>query len=385
MTLAKEAGIDKKAAKAALIEHNDDYEAALASFQAAAASEAAASTGEEDLAALHLEEEASSENTTVSVIRMEVGDETTYPGYGDSLQVEYKGNLEDGTEFDSSYMASRGAHVPFTFRIGMGKVIRGWDEAIMKMSLGERALIFVPAAMAYGAAGAGDKVPPHSDLKFEVKLLKITRQTSCLGAGPHGGVQRKMHEYTNVANQLLGRAPPGDLDLRSPDDRKLMPLTKDMPAERGGACGVEQECLSARIGRELAVGGTSRQPGRPSPRRLSECTVVAHRRYAMWHTCGHALMVMLSCRLWLCTHGHCARRNRRMLWYLSNAAFVLNVRRCLRRGVDELLENRTIWAQKMIEYALMRFDAIGLPHAGRGHPPRAGPAPVVPRGSPGLL
>jgi len=230
MTLAKEAGIDKKAAKAALIEHNDDYEAALASFQAAAASEAAASTGEEDLAALHLEEEASSENTTVSVIRMEVGDETTYPGYGDSLQVEYKGNLEDGTEFDSSYMASRGAHVPFTFRIGMGKVIRGWDEAIMKMSLGERALIFVPAAMAYGAAGAGDKVPPHSDLKFEVKLLKITRQTSCLGAGPHGGVQRKMHEYTNVANQLLGRAPPGDLDLRSPDDRKLMPLTKDMPA-----------------------------------------------------------------------------------------------------------------------------------------------------------
>ena len=226
MSLAKEAGIDKKAAKAALVEHNDDYDAALASVKSAADT-TTASTGLDF--ALSVEEELVATSTTVSVVRIEVGDSATFPAYGDTLQVEYTGTLEDGTQFDSSYVGSRGAHLPFSFRIGMGKVIRGWDEAIMKMSLGEKALIFVPASMAYGSQGAGDKVPPNSDLKFEVRLLKISPQTSCLGPGQHGGVQRKSHEYDAVAQQLLGRAPPSNLDLRPPDERKLMPLSSDMP------------------------------------------------------------------------------------------------------------------------------------------------------------
>jgi len=229
MTLAKEAGIDKKAAKAALVEHNDDYDAALASVKADAPADPAVAA-EGDLSALSLENESSAMNTTVSVVRVEVGDGSTFPAYGDTLQVEYKGTLEDGTEFDSSYLASRGAHVPFSFRIGMGKVIKGWDEAIMQMSLGEKAIIFVPASKAYGAQGAGDKVPPNSDLKFEVRLLKISRQTSCLGPGQHGGVQRKTHEYAELANQLLGRGPPSNLELRPPDERQQMPLTSEMPA-----------------------------------------------------------------------------------------------------------------------------------------------------------
>jgi len=231
MTLAKEAGVDKKEAKAALVEHKDDYDAALASLKGTADDAGAVSTGAaESLSALSLAAD-EAENSVVSVVRMEVGDGETFPSYGDTLSVEYRGMLaEDGTEFDSSYAPSRAAHVPFTFRVGMGKVIRGWDEALPQISVGEKALIFVPACKAYGARGAPPKIPPNADLKFEVTLLKLTRQTSCLGGGQHGGVQRKTHEYAAVADQLLGRAPRTDLDLRTPDERQQMPLTSDMPA-----------------------------------------------------------------------------------------------------------------------------------------------------------
>ena len=163
-------------------------------------------------------------------MRKELGDGETYPAYGDTLFVEYTGTLEDGAEFDSSFNPARGKHTPFTFRVGMGKVIRGWDEAFMKMSVGERALIFVPPAMGYGAAGAPPKVPPNATLKFDVTLLSITRQVSCVGGGSgHGGAQRKTHEYNAVAKQLLGQAPPAELDLKMPDEREPMPLTSEMP------------------------------------------------------------------------------------------------------------------------------------------------------------
>ena len=157
MTLAKEAGVDKKAAKAALLEHNDDYDAALAKLRADAPG---AEEGGASSAAAALEELAVSQNCHVSIVRKELGDGETYPAYGDTLFVEYTGTLEDGAEFDSSFNPARGKHTPFTFRVGMGKVIRGWDEAFMKMSVGERALIFVPPAMGYGVTGAPPKVPP---------------------------------------------------------------------------------------------------------------------------------------------------------------------------------------------------------------------------------
>jgi len=168
-----------------------------------------------------------SENTTVSVVRIEEGDRATFPGYGDTLRVHYKGMLsDDGTVFDSSL--ERG--VPFDFKFGKNEVIKGWDEAFAKMSLGEKALLLIPAAKAYGAQGAPPKVPPHADLKFEVELLKITRQTSCLGAGQHGGVQRQSHEYQQLAKQLLGQAPQTDVAHNLPDERHPMPLTSDMPS-----------------------------------------------------------------------------------------------------------------------------------------------------------
>lgn len=138
--------------------------------------------------------------SSVSHLTIEVGDGETYPRYGDTLFVHYKGLLsEDGTEFDSSYKRNR----EFSFRIGMGKVIRGWDVGIMKMSLGEKALLLISADYAYGVAGSPPTIPPNADLKFEVHLTRIERQTSCLGPGQKDSKQT--HEYAAVARQLLGQ------------------------------------------------------------------------------------------------------------------------------------------------------------------------------------
>lgn len=172
------------------------------------------------------------QNDKVSVIRIEEGDGKTFPAYGDTLSVHYVGKLqEDNAVFDSS----RARGVPFQFKFGKKEVIPGWDEGMKNMSLNETALLMIPAAKAYGQAGSGDgSVPPDADLKFEVTLLEIRRQTSCLGAGRHGGVQKDAHEYTELANQLLGRAPPPSseqevVEHRLPDERQPMPLTSDMP------------------------------------------------------------------------------------------------------------------------------------------------------------
>jgi len=171
-------------------------------------------------------------NTPVAVIKIEEGDGKTFPAYGDTLRVHYTGKLQDdGTVFDSS----RDRGTPFDFKFGKKEVIAGWDEGMKNMSLGEVALLMIPSAKAYGEQGSPDgSVPPFADLKFEVQLLEIRRQTSCLGNGRHGGVQKDAHEYTELANQLLGRAPPPSNDVapiehRLPDERQPMPLTSEMP------------------------------------------------------------------------------------------------------------------------------------------------------------
>jgi len=98
------------------------------------------------------------------------GDGSTYPKAGDKLTMHYTGTLaETGAKFDSSL--DRGE--PFSFQIGVGQVIRGWDVGVMKMSLGEKAVLKIPSAMGYGERGAGEVIPPGADLVFEVELLKI--------------------------------------------------------------------------------------------------------------------------------------------------------------------------------------------------------------------
>lgn len=232
-------GVPRSVAKKALEDHGDDEDAAAkhisetTEFKDTKAASAAEnlhdplknlSLADHEAGRPVLEEIAA--NTKVSIIRMEEGDGKTYPGYGDSLKVHYTGKLqEDGTVFDSSIERGK----PFTFKVGKKEVIAGWDEALMKMSLDERAMVMIPAAKAYGENGAPPAVPPHADLKFEIHLMSITRQTSCLGAGKHGGVQKEMHEYKELASQLLGHAPPTDVVHNLPDDRQPMPLTSDMP------------------------------------------------------------------------------------------------------------------------------------------------------------
>jgi FKBP-type peptidyl-prolyl cis-trans isomerase len=93
------------------------------------------------------------------------GDATPPPG--SQIICNYAGRLLDGQEFDSSYR--RGT--PFQFRLGMGSVIKGWDEAFARMHKGERCTLIVPYWLAYGVKGQPPRIPPRATLIFEVELI----------------------------------------------------------------------------------------------------------------------------------------------------------------------------------------------------------------------
>ena len=88
---------------------------------------------------------------------------------GDTVFVHYTGWLADGTRFDSSW--ERGE--PFSYQVGAGRVIKGWDEGVVGMQPGEIRQLHIPAKLGYGASGAGGVIPPDADLVFDVQLMKI--------------------------------------------------------------------------------------------------------------------------------------------------------------------------------------------------------------------
>lgn len=105
----------------------------------------------------------------VQVNSLSPGDGQTFPKTGQTVVVHYTGTLENGTKFDSS----RDRGVPFKFRIGRGEVIKGWDEGVAQLSVGERAKLTCSPDYAYGSRGHPGVIPPNSTLIFDVELIRV--------------------------------------------------------------------------------------------------------------------------------------------------------------------------------------------------------------------
>ncbi len=88
---------------------------------------------------------------------------------GDTIVVNYTGLLTNGLKFDSSLDRNQ----PFSFELGAGRVIKGWDEGFAKLRVGDRATLIIPAALGYGAGGAGGDIPPNATLIFIVEVLGV--------------------------------------------------------------------------------------------------------------------------------------------------------------------------------------------------------------------
>ncbi|KAK0735432.1 hypothetical protein B0T21DRAFT_367747 [Apiosordaria backusii] len=101
--------------------------------------------------------------------------ETQTPGSGpevkkgDTVDVHYRGTLEDGTEFDQSYKRGQ----PLGFTVGAGMVIQGWDAGLVGMQVGEKRKLTIPSKFAYGERGIPGVIPPGATLIFETELVKI--------------------------------------------------------------------------------------------------------------------------------------------------------------------------------------------------------------------
>jgi FK506-binding protein 1 len=105
----------------------------------------------------------------VEIQELKPGDPSRVPRNGQKVNVHYDGYLTNGTKFDSS----RDRGKPFSFKLGQGEVIRGWDEGVARMSVGQAVRLTISPDYGYGARGAAGVIPPNAVLIFDVELISI--------------------------------------------------------------------------------------------------------------------------------------------------------------------------------------------------------------------
>jgi len=183
----KAATIAKNAKKPALAKAYEDLFSSEANFQSKGgpsaleeyekekkAKEEAQKAEKKESAAASSKKEKKVEEVKFTKQILAKGDKVNFPKKGDTVKCFYTGSLPDGKVFDTNVGKTNKKKIPLQFKVGTGKVIRGWDEALLTMSRGEKAKVIIEPEWGYGAKGVPEVgIPPNSQLIFEITLEDI--------------------------------------------------------------------------------------------------------------------------------------------------------------------------------------------------------------------